>query len=371
MAHESTMNGEHQHPLTNAVLRWATPFVASLTLLAACGSSSAENSLGSEALPAASVTTSRNPSISIVPKNNDHAPTVYLQVGDSPSSSVTNARYNLAFALPKKDVGIQPPNTAGLSSVLDGGHVGLSVGSWGADDKQHEAILKGWSAGLNKPQAFAQSITDTANSLHAETIDLDFEQPTLDQKLPLLGLVRTLRAMNPNRKITMAVPAFDRDAYALGKGELPAVVDRFNVMTYDYYGPWSEQAGPVADGKTTLRAIDEWVAVVGDERKISPGFPTYGYVFGGSKRAGEVRTPSTGTVESIPYTDIVARASNIQDDPNALTSTASLKGSYVSFLSPHMVDLTYRAIVTKYPLIGDAFFWDAQGFNDDYQNAVS
>ncbi len=307
----------------------------------------------------------------------DGVPTLYLPtwLGDRDAGQIAEAtegvpvRYNIAFALPGADGTVELPDTELIQPLLTTAEsIGLSIGGWGGSDEEHEQILKHWQAALDNPDQFATSVTEAADALGAETLDFDMEYPTSEQRVALLGLMRAVRERNPDRTITLAVPAFPEadNGYALNEDELPSVVDQFNVMAYDYNGSWSDAAGHHADGRTTIDAVSTWVETVGDESKVSPGFPIYGYVFEGAEAPGDSFT----NVQTLPSTEILARGHTVDDDQEALASSAQIDGGWATFLSPAMVTKIDAELRQQFPELGDAFFWEASGTSREYLAAV-
>lgn len=130
--------------------------------------------------------------------------------------------------------------------------------------------------------AFAQKLAETATRLGYAGIDLDWEfaQSEAD-RATLTALAAALRRrMPPPQRLTMAVSAGDWYGRWLDADALRPVIDWWHVMTYDFAGPWSAEAGHNAPLPAVTAAIDYWcTARRWPREKFVLGLPAYGRGF--------------------------------------------------------------------------------------------
>ena len=123
-------------------------------------------------------------------------------------------------------------------------------------------------------------------------IDIDWEYPVASDAQNLIALFQEFRrqfaAVRPGLILTMASPA---GSWAYDPIPLAAVSKEltfFNLMTYDYNGPWQNTTGPVApmkespldpipDDYTIERTLKGYFAAGVPPSKIVLGVPFYGY----------------------------------------------------------------------------------------------
>jgi chitinase len=123
-------------------------------------------------------------------------------------------------------------------------------------------------------------------------VDIDWEVPTGNaDRANCTSLIDELRQGLPDKVISMAVSATPGGWGDYDFVSLMPLVDFFNVMSYDYHGPWSSHAGhnspfllnpadPELEGsfKTTL---DRYLELGVPAQQINMGTPFYGYEFDG------------------------------------------------------------------------------------------
>jgi chitinase len=123
-------------------------------------------------------------------------------------------------------------------------------------------------------------------------VDIDWEVPTSNaDKANCTLLIEELRQGLPDKVISMATSATPGGWGDYDFTSLMPLVDFFNVMSYDYHGPWSSHAGhnspfllnpadPESEGsfKTTL---DRYLELGVPAQKINMGTAFYGYQFEG------------------------------------------------------------------------------------------
>lgn len=139
---------------------------------------------------------------------------------------------------------------------------------------------------------FAQNLTNFVVTNGYDGVDIDWEQPEAADKTNCTLLMQALRQAlpSPHYQLSMAVPAFPGAGGQYDFNALNNVIDFYNVMTYDFHGPWSTHAGhnaPLfanhADPDHTRSiddAVDGYVNLLAIPRAmINLGLPFYGYEF--------------------------------------------------------------------------------------------
>jgi GH18 family chitinase len=288
----------------------------------------------------------------------------------------------LAFSEPQEDGTLATPEPSPalitmLSKLSAKRTMSLAIGGWGASDESHNGMLRAWRQAGDQPEAFAATVAKTMQHLGQTTgfevdgVDLDWEYPLATDSGRLERLVTALRQVLPKGHISMAVAAsghagndnlavFDRM-----ERQILDQIDTFNVMTYDYAGPWSEKADDIAPSYWTLRSIAAWIERVGDPAKIRAGFPTYGYTFKDALERGQRFKSAT----MVHYEQLAP--AQIRDDEQRLTSSTYLDVNWTSCLSPRMMQAVSRQLRQDYPQLGPAFFWSIEDLTPAQLAAVA
>lgn len=171
----------------------------------------------------------------------------------------------------------------------------MSIGGW-SDSENFKVIIKN----ENLLQAFVDSSVETMFKLGFDGIDLDWEFPENNKSEPqgYLKLVRMLRSklnslesqifgegVEDHFQLSIAAPAFKDKLYYLPIPEIDQYIDYWNMMTYDYYGSWSETTGYHSNlfSETELSgnfAIHYMIDKFGiNSRKLVLGMAAYGRSF--------------------------------------------------------------------------------------------
>lgn len=286
-------------------------------------------------------------------------------------------RYYLAFALPNASGELQPPHISPalaqfLTSQAPSAEIWISVGGWGATEAEHQAIVGWFAAMAAAPAELAAALERVAEAVEVQHqvrvagIDLDWEYPLAPQKGQFTALLARCRAqLGPKRQLSIAVPAEALAGYDLGPGGIAAQVDALNVMTYDRTGSWSRRADHHAPGTWTLERAQWWSQHTSSDRVIM-GFPAYGDVFPGAKRAGaRVSAPAYPvSFKELAETMPLATAT---DDQTALASSLVTEAGWVTFQSPAMVATTIRKLEAAG--VTHRFMWAANGLTPELLRA--
>lgn len=142
---------------------------------------------------------------------------------------------------------------------------------------------------------FARKLAEAAERLGYAGIDLDWEFARSDaDRKTLTTLAAALRRRLPSARLTMAVSAGDWYGRWIDADGLRPLIDWWHVMTYDFAGPWSAEAGHNAPLPAVAASIDYWT---GTRRwpkdKFVLGLPSYGRGF----RASAWGEKTTGSYE--------------------------------------------------------------------------
>lgn len=142
-------------------------------------------------------------------------------------------------------------------------------------------------------------------------MDVDWEYPSsAEEGANFLALMQALRAAldaasssrqsggKGNFVLTIAAPAATWAAQYMSLAETARVVDWFNVMAYDFAGPWSQHTGHASNlfagteqqgcEWSVQQALDMYIAAGVPKGKIVVGCPLYGRQFVGTTGVGGV-----------------------------------------------------------------------------------
>jgi chitinase len=236
-----------------------------------------------------------------------------LQAADLPLDRLTCVHY--AFYIPLPDGTIGPKDAAGDSVYLckdpasgliplahrQGVDVVLSIGGW--DDSDLFPAVASTSA---TRALFAHSCCDAIRTSGFDGIDIDWEYPgypehkgtPVDSRhftLLLSALRDSLDALGSGTgrryRLTAALPAGGENLGRIAVADIVPILDRLNIMTYDYYGYWDPSANhnsPLfpAAGSDSSRCIDASYKWFHDQlgvpsSKLNIGIPFYGKAYSG------------------------------------------------------------------------------------------
>ncbi|CAG9762823.1 unnamed protein product [Ceutorhynchus assimilis] len=164
----------------------------------------------------------------------------------------------------------------------------LSVGGASAGTE----IFANIAADPQKRGAFIGSASYFISTYHFDGLDIDWEYPTAADRANYITLLReTKAAFQPKGwLVTAAVAANPSDGYDVG--QMNNYLDIINLMTYDYYGPWSSYTGQNSalfassvesdwekSNNNVAASAQNWLNAGAQRNKIAIGVGFYGRTF--------------------------------------------------------------------------------------------
>ncbi|MFF4415766.1 glycoside hydrolase family 18 protein [Streptosporangium sp. NPDC001559] len=263
----------------------------------------------------------------------------------------------------------------------------------------------GFSDAAKHAQAFAEScynlLQDSRWAGVFDGIDIDWEYP--DNPADYKNLMSALRAkFGQSRLVTAAISG---DGTAGGKIETAGYadaaqyVDWYNVMTYDYFGPFDSTSGhgPTAPHAPLYNypgiprkdfngsaAIDKLLSLHVPAGKLLLGIPFYGRGWTGvtQKAPGGTATgPARGTWDTTTNTGVedykVLKTACPFFSGNPNSGGGSIAGTIYAYCSPNWwsydapESIDGKTIYIKQKSLGGAFFWEASGDTSDGELATA
>lgn len=194
----------------------------------------------------------------------------------------------------------------------------LSIGGWNFGTQKFTAMV----ASSGTRQIFIKSVIAFLRGYGFDGLDIDWEypgsrgSPPVDKHLYTVLAQELMAAFEAEGKSAGKPRLLLSAAVAGGKNnidtgyevpQLGQVVDFFNVMTYDFYGPWSHVTGensplyalPNNQDTTNLYfnveyAMNYWKSKGAPVEKLNVGFPTYGHTFRLTSSSTAVGAPAGG-----------------------------------------------------------------------------
>ena len=218
---------------------------------------------------------------------------------------------NYAFFVPMSDGGISGKDTIGdglylrsRPSITELAHqhsvrVMLSLGGW--EDSDNFPVV---ASTPPLRAAFAHSCAEAIRIYAFDGIDIDWEYPgyadhkgTAADKENFTALLQTLRdsltamSVSEGRRylLTAAISSGTGGLAYIDINRVAEILDQLNIMTYDFYGPWSPLSNhnsPLypAPGADTTRCVDAAFRLLHETlgvpaSKINLGVPFYGHTY--------------------------------------------------------------------------------------------
>ena len=182
------------------------------------------------------------------------ATNMYLPT-DIPADSLTHVNY--AFVIPNSQGQCAPDNAStaedniaglqALKKVRPNLQMLISIGGGGNLDAAFQRVVQS----PENITGFVTSCLDLMKSWGFDGLDLDWEFTQNDFKQPLTALLAEMRrqvdalGQSDGRTylLTMAAPAGPLGIGRLELDKIAPLVDWINLMTYEYYGAWSDGTG--------------------------------------------------------------------------------------------------------------------------------
>lgn len=214
-----------------------------------------------------------------------------------PYSRLTHIAHAFMLLTPEADGTVAVPPGMIEPALIQNAHaagVKVLVSIGGGDGIQGPRFNK-MAQSETARQNFAKNVHQLLTTFGYDGVDVDWEVPNAADRANCTTTMQELRNELPSPwLISMAVTA---DPRGYGNGlDIPAlapILDFMNVMTYDFYGPWSGATGHVApmflspddpqqagSMKTSMDLYEHLYGVPPAEMNI--GTPFYGYEWGGS-----------------------------------------------------------------------------------------
>jgi len=198
---------------------------------------------------------------------------------------------------------------------------------------------------------FITNLTTFCTTHGYDGVDLDWEYPEdATDRTNLNLLVSEMKAYWTSQgldlELSMAIPALDWNGQFIDVTTLAPHVEWFGIMTYDYYGGWSDNSGhnsplyldpadPLQAGSIDFSINDYYTAPVAEGgRGVSPdkllcGIPFYGKVF---SKTSEPYESYKSVVKTYRYDEIMDMSGyTVKWDAIAYASYLSQSSSFVTY----------------------------------------
>ncbi|KAK9456288.1 endochitinase [Dipodascopsis uninucleata] len=153
----------------------------------------------------------------------------------------------------------------------------LAIGGWNSN---------AFNNAKQDPQGFAISLASVVAEYRLDGVDLDWEYPNPEDRGLVIAIVSMVRAHIPRPlilSVAMPAPADRMSCFALES--IDSYVDYYNLMTYDFAGPWSPKTDHASPMTGAVTAINNLLRCV-PPHKIVLGIPLYGRAFSGTDGFG-------------------------------------------------------------------------------------
>ncbi|KAK9366450.1 glycosyl hydrolases family 18-domain-containing protein [Lipomyces kononenkoae] len=228
----------------------------------------------------------------------------------------------------------------------------------------------------NKRTKFEEELKDLLDQYSFDGVDIDWESPTgVNEGIYYLQLLSSLRLNFPASTYTLTA-TYTGTLWALGAIDIPECifnVDLFNIMAYDYYGPWNRTSGyhgqlysPTKGGDSGSDAVSYCLqnSTVPSE-KLVLGIPLYAQGFPGVDGPDMTWSSSAMSVDGIQvqYNDLAIGPSGAEVYYDTTLVGASIyngsDGIWYTFDNEQSVKTKASFVKTKD--LGGLFFWQGTG----------
>lgn len=233
----------------------------------------------------------------------------------------------------------------------------------------------------SKRLAFVSSAKKLVNELQLDGIDLDWEYPSSTQDgRALLSTVEQLRdALGGAKDLTLASPAGMHNLQYF-PFEMDKHLSFWNVMTYDFTGPWSEVSGHHAQlyadrkqpGSLSIEAVINKYLEHIPASKLVLGIPLYARSFAGSKNIGQkFKGVIAGEFEEGIHDYKTLPLPGFQEvTDRRLGAAYCLQASKGVLSYDNAETVMQKAEFIKANGLAGAMFWEASGDRNDNQSII-
>jgi chitinase len=183
-------------------------------------------------------------------------------------------------------------------------------------------------------------------------------------------MLSRLREVLPTPRYVLAtcLPAGQWALRNIDLGAASKHLDMFNLMAYDFAGPWDPETGHHAKlsgpGVSGESAVDYVVSQGVPRRKVILGVPVYGRSFLGSTGPGQRYTGHGGEEGVFDYRDLPRPGTQEYHDKQAAASfCVGADGGFVTYDTPQTVQQKAKFVTSS--KLGGLFYWhvcsDARG----------
>ncbi|KAK6362249.1 hypothetical protein TWF730_005946 [Orbilia blumenaviensis] len=252
----------------------------------------------------------------------------------------------------------------------------LSIGGW---TYSQNGDLPGGASTLERRDTFARTAVEMVRNFGLDGVDIDWEYPNDPTEaanfVDLLRLVRKyLDVLNPRFELSVAVPC---SIYQLEKLDIPGMdkyLSFWNVMAYDFSGPWSAVSGhssnvhfstrnPASTEYSFDRTLDLLKKSIKPE-KLVMGMPLYGRGFAHTDGPGKPYSgggPGHWEAGVWDYKDLPLAGSQVSEDPDIIAAWSYdvIVKLMVSHDTPNVAK--WKAQYIKSKGLGGAMWWETSG----------
>lgn len=245
----------------------------------------------------------------------------------------------------------------------------MSVGGY-EDSENFTHIIKDGRKTFN----FVKSCINFMKRYHFDGIDIDWEYP--DDKsqgtkfAQLLSLLyKDCSITVPRLVISVASPACEDQLQNYKLSIMERYVDYFNVMAYDFTGPWSDKVGHLANifsTSTSDSSCDKLISLYLKEGvpagKLILGIPLYGRLFFNTEGFDQTFETCTneeykeGTISLTQLLDFEIEA-DYDDTSGACFYYDSKRRIFITFDDSMMIE--FKADFIKSRQLAGGFFWES------------
>ncbi|KAJ8962566.1 hypothetical protein NQ318_000959, partial [Aromia moschata] len=207
-----------------------------------------------------------------------HINYAFVTIDNVGNLTVQNEKLDIGQGLYERVVNLKTVNPA-LKVLLSVGDVTAKVFSAVAAD-------------VDKRRNFVESAKYFLTTYSFDGLDIDWEKPTADDADNFISLLSELRKEFDNCGWVLTAAVYPNPDSGYNVTEMAKYLDIFNVMCYNYYGPWSAHTGQNAplfassvdssyekNYLNVAASIDKWLNAGAPKEKLVVGIPFYGRSF--------------------------------------------------------------------------------------------